>query len=118
MLRKKKIPHYHTYPNCPKQNSIVERSIQTDVYEFYRQGNLVSGVKKQNEKLSRWNEIYNDVRPHQSLDYRRLMSIIKNGNKTTLFHGLLGWRYYLLSRLVWELSVVPCVGQGQHTYCI
>ena len=69
MLRKRKIPHYHTYPNCPKQNSIVERSIQTDIYEFYRQGNLVSGVKKQNEKLSRWNDIYNNVRPHQSLDY-------------------------------------------------
>lgn len=69
MLRKRKIPHYYTYPNCPKQNSIVERSIQTDVYEFYRQGNLVSGVKKQNERLSRWNDIYNNVRPHQSLDY-------------------------------------------------
>ena len=69
MLRKKKIPHYYTYPNCPKQNGIVERSIQTDVYEFYRLGNLVPGVEKQNEKLSQWNEIYNGVRPHQALDY-------------------------------------------------
>lgn len=64
----KEIPHYFSHPYCPKENGRVERVIQTDKYEFYLNGNLYSELKLQNEKLAKWNYIYNYLRPHESLD--------------------------------------------------
>lgn len=69
LLKQLNIPHYFTYPNTPQQNSVVERSIQTDIKEFYEQSNFTSEVDEQNELLREWNEIYNSYRPHQSLGY-------------------------------------------------
>jgi len=64
----KEIKHYFSYPHCPKDNCFVERVIQTDKYEFYLNANLYSELKLQNEKLAKWNYIYNHIRPHESLD--------------------------------------------------
>jgi transposase InsO family protein len=63
----KEITHYFSYPHCPKDNCFVERVIQTDKYEFYLNGNLYTEIALQNEKLARWNYIYNYPRPHQAL---------------------------------------------------
>jgi len=68
LLNQKGIPHYYIYPHTPKQNSVVERSIKTDLKEFYQQGNVCADLKEQNQRLSEWNEIYEDIRPHQALD--------------------------------------------------
>jgi len=54
LLKELKIPHYFSYPSSPKQNSIVERAIQTDINEFYHQGNLTSDVEEQNVLLRKW----------------------------------------------------------------
>ena len=69
LLKKEEIPHYFTYPSTPKQNSIVERVIQTDIKEFYEQGNLSPDLNEQNRLLEKWDETYNTYRPHQSLDF-------------------------------------------------
>lgn len=63
----REITHYFSYPHCPKDNCFVERVIQTDKYEFYLNGNLYTEIALQNEKLAKWNYIYNYLRPHQSL---------------------------------------------------
>jgi len=60
--------HYFSYPHCPKDNCFVERVIQTDKYEFYLNGNLYTEIILQNEKLAKWNYIYNYLRPHQALE--------------------------------------------------
>lgn len=69
LLKKLDIPHYFTYPSSPKQNSVVERSIQTDIKEFYEQCNFASDEDEQNKLLACWNDTYNNFRPHQSLGY-------------------------------------------------
>ena len=69
LMQKENIPHYFIYPSTPKQNSIVERVIQTDIKEFYEQGNLSPDIQEQNRLLEKWNDTYNTFRPHQSLDF-------------------------------------------------
>jgi putative transposase len=66
-IKEEEIPHYFSYPHCPKENGRVERVIQTDKYEFYLNGNLSHELKTQNEKLAQWNYIYNHLRPHEAL---------------------------------------------------
>ena len=61
------IKHYFSHPHCPKENCFVERVIQTDKYEFYLNGNLYTEIALQNEKLAKWNYLYNYLRPHQAL---------------------------------------------------
>lgn len=68
-LEQQKIPHYFIEPRSPKQNSYVERSHRTDDDEFYSRGNGYYGIKKLLPKLKTWQNEYNTVRPHQSLNY-------------------------------------------------
>lgn len=67
-IKGEQIPHYFSHPHCPKDNCFVERVIQTDKYEFYLNGNLYHYLKLQNEKLDKWNHIYNHIRPHEALN--------------------------------------------------
>ena len=69
VLKKLNIPHYFIYPGCPKQNPVAERSIQTDIKEFYEQQNFMPTVAEQNIALEKWNDTYNNFRPHQTLGY-------------------------------------------------
>jgi len=68
-LKKLNITHYFIEAKSPKQNSYVERSIRTDVEDFYQQGNMRSTVKELNPLLKKWQNKYNNVRPHQALNY-------------------------------------------------
>lgn len=63
------LPHYFTYPRSPKQNSYVEISHGADEREFYQQGNLIFDFEAMRKKLKDWQHIWNEVRPHQALDY-------------------------------------------------
>ena len=69
LLSKLHIPHYFIYPNCPRQNSIVERAIQTDIKEFYCHCNFADTIDEQNRLLASWDDKYNGYRPHQALGY-------------------------------------------------
>lgn len=67
LCKEKNLPHYFTYPRCPKQNSYVERSHRSDKKEFYQQGNVCSILSVMQRKIKEWEDIWNNTRPHEAL---------------------------------------------------
>lgn len=63
------IKHYWTDSNSPNQNAYVESSHSIDQKEFYEVAYLGIGVSGMNESLLEWEHIYNDIRPHGSLNF-------------------------------------------------
>jgi len=63
------LPHYFIYPRTPKQNSYVEISHQADKKEFYQQGNICSLLPVMQRKIREWQDTWNNLRPHEALDY-------------------------------------------------
>lgn len=61
------VPHYFIYPRTPKQNTYVEISHQADKREFYQQGNVCSILSAMQKKIKEWEDIWNNVRPHEAL---------------------------------------------------
>ncbi len=61
------IPHYFIYPRNPKQNTYVEISHEADKREFYQQGNVCSILPVMQRKIKEWEDIWNNVRPHEAL---------------------------------------------------
>lgn len=59
--------HYFIYPRTPKQNTYVEISQQADKREFYQQGNVYSLLPVMRRKIKEWEDIWNNVRPHEAL---------------------------------------------------
>jgi putative transposase len=56
-------------PRSPKLNGAVERANRTHTEEFYQVTLCSLEMKKLNRELRQWENIYNTVRPHQSLGY-------------------------------------------------
>ena len=69
LCREKGLPHYFIYPRTPKQNTYVEISQGADKKEFYQQGNVCSLLPVMQRKIREWEDIWNNTRPHQALDY-------------------------------------------------
>lgn len=67
LCRKLNIPHYFTYPRCPKQNTYVEISHGADEREFYRQGNVSSILIRMQKNVLEWERVWNTFRPHEAL---------------------------------------------------
>lgn len=63
------IPHYLSYPRCPKQNAWVERVIQTTQDEYYLYHEIPVEFSEHVELCAWLDRDYNEVRPHQSLGY-------------------------------------------------
>lgn len=63
----KGITHYFIHPRTPKENTYVERSHESDEYEFYRQGNASSLLPVMRRKILAWEETWNRFRPHEAL---------------------------------------------------
>ncbi|MHB9003941.1 MAG: integrase core domain-containing protein [Coriobacteriia bacterium] len=63
------IPHYLSYPRCPKQNAWVERVIQTTQNEYYLYHEIPAELSEHVEMCAWLDRDYNEVRPHQSLGY-------------------------------------------------
>lgn len=63
------IPHYLSYPRCPKQNAWVERVIRTTQDELYLYHDTPVTLEEHAELLAWFDHDYNEVRPHQSLGY-------------------------------------------------
>jgi len=67
---KRGIKHYFSHPRTPKDNSLVERLIQTTEYELWLfDEELIPELNYINQKLEFWTGRYNTYRPHQSLNY-------------------------------------------------
>ena len=52
-----------------KQNSYVENSHGSDEREFYQQGNIYQDFEVMKKKLAEWEYTWNNIRPHQALNY-------------------------------------------------
>lgn len=68
LCKEKGLPHYFTYPRTPKQNTYVEISHQADKREFYLQGNVYSILSVMQKKIRERENIWNNIRPHESLN--------------------------------------------------
>ncbi len=69
LCKAKHIPHYYIYPRTPKQNTYVEISHGADKREFYLQGNVHEDFETMQRKISWWEDVWNNIRPHQALNY-------------------------------------------------
>ncbi len=67
--QQKQLPLFVLPPKSPKLNGHVERSHRTHNEEFYEVQAESDQVPALNCQLRRWEQTYNCVRPHQSLDY-------------------------------------------------
>jgi transposase InsO family protein len=67
LCKEKGLPHYFIYPRTPKQNTYVEISQGADKREFYQQGNVCSLLPVMQRKIKEWEDIWNNVRPHEAL---------------------------------------------------
>lgn len=64
-----KITRYYTKPNTPQDNPECERFNRTLQEEWLNEGNWYTDIHSMNRSLTDWLVIYNNVRPHQSLQY-------------------------------------------------
>lgn len=65
-----KLPHYFNRPNYPQGNGQIERSFRTDEEEFYQVEDLPADLGGLEAALLAWNQVYEQVRPHQALGYK------------------------------------------------
>ena len=65
-----KLTHYFNRPNYPQGNGRVERSFRTDEEEFYQVEELPADLGGLEVALLAWNEVYEQVRPHEALGYK------------------------------------------------
>lgn len=63
------IPHYFILPRHPKQNTYVETSHSADEKEFYKQGNVSPLLEVMQKRIIEWQNTWNKIRPHESLNY-------------------------------------------------
>ena len=69
LCKAKHLPHYYIYPRNPKQNTYVEISHGADEREFYAQGNVYEDFDMMQKKIAWWEDVWNNIRPHQALNY-------------------------------------------------
>lgn len=69
LCRQKALTHYFIVPRTPKQNTYVEISHEADQKEFYQQGNTCSNLEVMQKKLRKHEQIWNEIRPHERLNY-------------------------------------------------
>lgn len=72
-LKERKIEHVFSTPRSPKQNPFVERVIQTTIKDIYLRKGTEITIKKQQEVLDKYMQIYNEIRPHESLGLKTPM---------------------------------------------
>lgn len=72
------IDHYFIHKNSPNENAVIERSFRTDQDEFY---NWLERKPEHIGELNKWLTTfmgrYNNIRPHQSLDYQTPAEVVK-----------------------------------------
>jgi len=81
-LEAKSIPHYFTYPRCPKINGVVERFNRTIKEEFVNNNlEYLHDTKLFNQKMVEYLIFYNTKRVHKSLGLKTPMDyLIEKGS--------------------------------------
>ena len=85
-LSRDSIPHFFSYPNCPKINSYVERYNRTIQEEFIDNHlDIIHDKPLFNQKLADYLIFYNTQRPHKSLGLKSPMDyLIENGEMSQM----------------------------------
>lgn len=80
-LKRDEIPHYFSYPHCPKINTYIERYNRTIQEEFIDNNlDVIYDKPLFNQRLADYMIFYNTVRPHKSLGLKSPMQyLIENG---------------------------------------
>ncbi|MDI6745183.1 MAG: integrase core domain-containing protein [Thermodesulfovibrionales bacterium] len=80
-LKRQGIPHYFSYPRCPKINTYIERYNRTVQEEFIDDNeDIIHDKPLFNEKLADYLIFYNTERPHKSLGLKSpLEYLVENG---------------------------------------
>lgn len=92
-LEKLGIKHVFATPSSPKQNAFVERMIKNIIDEVFYYNGLESSVKRQQRVLDNYIYVYNNIRPHHSLDLktpREQFNILSNVSPTQSVQHVLG----------------------------
>jgi transposase len=92
-LRKHKIRHSLSPVATPRYNGQVERSIRTDLEEFYRPLGIVKDHTALSEKLLTYLKYYNQHRPHMAINM--LTPLQKLHSIPGYENAKLNWRCYL-----------------------
>lgn len=81
LLRKEGIPHFFSYPHCPKINTYIERYNRTIQEEFIDNHlDIIHDKHLFNQKMSNYLIFYNTERPHKSLGLKSpIQYLIENG---------------------------------------
>lgn len=66
---KKNLARYYSRVRTPKDNSEVGRFNRTLIYEWLNDSQASKDINEFNRRLTDWLIIYNNVRPHQQLNY-------------------------------------------------
>ena len=61
------IIQYFIHPRTPKENTYVERSHESDEYEFYQNGKVSSLLPVMQQNIKEWEDTWNGFRPHEAL---------------------------------------------------
>jgi len=65
-------------PKSPKLNGHVERANRTHTEEFYEVYPTSWTIPEVNKELVEWENIYNRIRPHQSLEYKTPLQFLRD----------------------------------------
>ena len=68
-MQKGNVFHFYSNAGTPTDNPRVERSHLTDELEFYSKGGLRKTFEEQKIEIKKWEQFYNEKRPHQALGY-------------------------------------------------
>lgn|SRR3989344_1810444 len=76
--QKHKITHYYIHKNSPNENAVIERSFRTDQDEFYYWLETIpEHMGELNQWLQEFINKYNTWRPHQALEYKTPLEVVK-----------------------------------------
>ncbi len=105
------ITHHFIHPRTPKENTYVERSHGADEREFYQQGNIASPLPVMRRRMKAWEDIWNTVRPHESLGQltpcEYSLKIKANGLPTKNVVILQTWLSHMYLNLDRHSRIVP-----------
>jgi len=85
-LKRDGIPHYFSYPRCPKINTYIERYNRTVQEEFINNNlDVIYDKPLFNQRLADYMIFYNTQRPHKSLGLKSPMDyLIENGGMSQM----------------------------------
>lgn len=86
-LKREGIPHYFSYPRCPKINTYIERYNRTIQEEFINNNlDIIFDKEEFNKRLAEYLIFYNTERPHKSLGLKSpLEYLVENGGMSQMY---------------------------------